>query len=60
MGIIHTARRYVKDEIVRKLREETLEERKRTNINATLSLRAEAQVDLNVVYHLTENIISYN
>jgi len=45
MGIIHTARRNVKDEIVRKMREEALEERKRSNINATLSLRDDAQVN---------------
>ncbi|XP_011644523.1 nuclear factor NF-kappa-B p100 subunit isoform X2 [Pogonomyrmex barbatus] len=44
MGIIHTARRNVKDEIVRKLREEALEERKRSNINANLSFREEAQI----------------
>lgn len=50
MGIIHTARRNVKDEIVRKLSEEILEKRKRTNINAILSLRDDAQVDLNAIY----------
>lgn len=44
MGIIHTARKNVKDEIVRKLRDETLEERKRLNINATLSFRDETQI----------------
>ncbi|KYN17918.1 hypothetical protein ALC57_09800 [Trachymyrmex cornetzi] len=44
MGIIHTARRHIKDEIVRKLREEALEERKRSNINATLNLRDDAQI----------------
>ncbi|XP_011051671.1 PREDICTED: nuclear factor NF-kappa-B p110 subunit isoform X2 [Acromyrmex echinatior] len=44
MGIIHTARRNVKDEIVRKLREEALEELKRSNINATLNLRDDAQI----------------
>ncbi|XP_018398619.1 PREDICTED: nuclear factor NF-kappa-B p100 subunit isoform X2 [Cyphomyrmex costatus] len=44
MGIIHTARRHIKDEIVRKLRDEALEERKRLNINATLSLRDDAQI----------------
>ncbi|XP_018307507.1 nuclear factor NF-kappa-B p105 subunit isoform X1 [Mycetomoellerius zeteki] len=44
MGIIHTARRHVKDEIVRKLREEALEERKRSNIDATLNLRDDAQI----------------
>ena len=50
MGIIHTARRHIKDEIVRKLREEILEERKRSNINATLNLRDDAQVNLNAIY----------
>jgi len=57
MGIIHTARRNVKDEIVRKLRDETLEERKRSNINATLSLRDDAQVDLDAVYHPENHFI---
>lgn len=47
MGIIHTARKNIKDEIVRKLRAEVLEERKRSNFNATLSLRDDAQVDFN-------------
>lgn len=51
MGIIHTAKRNVKDEIIRKLRKEALEERKRSNINATLNFRDDAQVDLNVIYH---------
>lgn len=47
MGIIHTARRNIKDEIVRKLSEEILENRRRTiNRNATLSLRDDAEVDL--------------
>ncbi|XP_026826885.1 nuclear factor NF-kappa-B p110 subunit isoform X2 [Ooceraea biroi] len=44
MGIIHTARKNVKDELVRKLRAEILEERRRLNINATLSVRDEAQI----------------
>lgn len=44
MGIIHTARKNIKDEIVRKLRAEVLEERKRSNFNATLSLRDDAQI----------------
>jgi len=50
MGIIHTARRHVKDEIVRKLREEALEKLKCSNINATLNLRDDAQVNLNAIY----------
>jgi hypothetical protein len=60
MGIIHTARKNVKDEIVRKLREETLEERKRSNINATLSFREETQVIPFTVLqnHLTQ-LVSY-
>ncbi|XP_011689448.1 PREDICTED: nuclear factor NF-kappa-B p100 subunit isoform X2 [Wasmannia auropunctata] len=44
MGIIHTARRNVKDELIQKLHYETLEERKRSNVNATLSVRDEAQI----------------
>lgn len=50
MGIIHTARRNVKDEIVRKLRDEVLEDRKRSNINATLSLRDDAQVNFVTIF----------
>ncbi|XP_070156251.1 nuclear factor NF-kappa-B p110 subunit isoform X2 [Polyergus mexicanus] len=44
MGIIHTARKNIKEEIIRKLCTATLEERKRSNINATLSLRDTAQI----------------
>lgn len=51
MGIIHTARKNIKEEIVRKLRAKTLEERRRSNINATLSLRDDAQVDFNTLYY---------
>lgn len=51
MGIIHTARKNIKDEIVRKLRAEALEERKRSNVNATLSIREDTQVDFNIFYH---------
>lgn len=54
MGIIHTARRNIKDEIVRKLSEEILEERRRTNRNATLTLRDDAQVDLNAIIFLSQ------
>ncbi|KYN36803.1 hypothetical protein ALC56_08594 [Trachymyrmex septentrionalis] len=59
MGIIHTARRHIKDEIVRKLREEILEERKRSNINATLNLRDDAQIKSDVAqYQKTINLNS--
>lgn len=51
MGIIHTARKNIKEEIIRKLCAAILEERKRSNINATLSLRDNAQVDFNTFYH---------
>lgn len=44
MGIIHTAKKHIKDELVRKLQFELLEERKRKNINAILSTRDEVQV----------------
>lgn len=44
MGIIHTARKNIKEEIIRKLCAAILEERKRSNINATLSLRDNAQI----------------
>lgn len=48
MGIIHTARKHIKDELVRKMRMQLLEERKRANINATISVREDAQVNLNL------------
>jgi len=54
MGIIHTAKRNVKDEIVRKLRVETLEDRKRSNIKATLSIRDEAEVHLSASFIITK------
>lgn len=44
MGIIHTARKYVKDELVRKMRFELQEKNRRKNVNATVSLREEAQI----------------
>lgn len=44
MGIIHTARKYIKDELVRKIRNELLTERRRTDRNAVISIRDEAQV----------------
>lgn len=44
MGIIHTARKYIKDELVRKMRIERLEERRRININANISIRDDAEV----------------
>ncbi|XP_046821433.1 nuclear factor NF-kappa-B p100 subunit isoform X2 [Vespa crabro] len=44
LGIIHTAKKHIKDELVRKLQFELLEERKRKNINATLSIRDEVQI----------------
>ncbi|XP_071645479.1 nuclear factor NF-kappa-B p110 subunit isoform X1 [Temnothorax longispinosus] len=58
MGIIHTARRHIKDEILRKLREEVLEERKRSNINATLSLRDDAQIRADVEQY--QKVINLN
>jgi len=54
MGIIHTAKRNVKDEIVRKLRVETLEDRRRSNIKATLSIRDEAEVYLSASFIVTK------
>ncbi|CAK9815825.1 Nuclear factor NF-kappa-B p110 subunit [Anthophora quadrimaculata] len=44
MGIIHTAKKYVRDELIRKMRREALEKSKRNNIEATLSTREEAQI----------------
>lgn len=60
MGIIHTARKNIKEEIVRKMQARTLEERKRSNINATLSLRDDAQVDFNILFCHLENCFLYN
>lgn len=58
MGIIHTAKKNVKEEIVRKLHAKTLEGRKLSNINATLRLRDDAQVDFNT-YFITSKIILF-
>lgn len=44
MGIIHTAKKHVRDELIRKMRMEALETKKWDNINATLNVREEAQV----------------
>ncbi|XP_072747604.1 nuclear factor NF-kappa-B p110 subunit isoform X2 [Anoplolepis gracilipes] len=58
MGIIHTARKNIKDEIVRKMRAEILEERKRTNLNATITVRDEAQIKVDAENH--QKIINLN
>ncbi|XP_011867191.1 PREDICTED: nuclear factor NF-kappa-B p100 subunit isoform X2 [Vollenhovia emeryi] len=59
MGIIHTARKYVKEEVVRKLRDEILEERKRTNMNAFLSFRDDAQIKIDAeLYQKSLNLNS--
>ena len=58
MGIIHTARKNIKEEIVRKMQARTLEERKRSNINATLSLRDDAQIKADAEHY--QKIINLN
>ncbi|XP_032670815.1 nuclear factor NF-kappa-B p100 subunit isoform X2 [Odontomachus brunneus] len=47
MGIIHTARKHIKDELVRKMRNEHLENCRRTNRNAIISIRDDAQIKAN-------------
>ena len=44
MAIIHTAKRHIRDELIKKMRLEALEKKKNTNIKATLNSREEAQV----------------
>lgn len=54
MGIIHTAKKHVRDELIRKMRIEALERNKRSNIKATISTREEAQVcDFIILYMST-------
>lgn len=58
MGIIHTAKKNVKEEIVRKLHAKTLEGRKLSNINATLRLRDDAQIKADAEHY--QKIINLN
>ncbi|PBC34834.1 nuclear factor NF-kappa-B p100 subunit isoform X1 [Apis cerana] len=44
MAIIHTAKKYIRDELIRKIKKNTLEVKKRENINATLSTIEEAHI----------------
>ncbi|XP_012346984.1 nuclear factor NF-kappa-B p110 subunit [Apis florea] len=44
MAIIHTAKKYIRDELIRKIKRNTLEMKKRENINATLSTIEEAHI----------------
>lgn len=44
MAIIHTAKRHIRDELIKKMRLEALEKKKNTNIKAILNSREEAQV----------------
>mgnify|MGYP004603322395 CR=1 FL=1 len=44
MAIIHTAKRNIRDELIKKMRLEALEKKKNANIEATLNAREEAQV----------------
>ncbi|XP_031826940.1 nuclear factor NF-kappa-B family member relish isoform X2 [Nomia melanderi] len=44
MGIIHTAKKHVREELIKKLRNEQLEKKKRENGIDTLSIREEAQI----------------
>ena len=51
MGIIHTAKKNMKDEITRKKKLEIIEEKKRSNQNPTITTREE----LDVCYSLLKN-----
>ncbi|XP_053994187.1 nuclear factor NF-kappa-B p100 subunit isoform X1 [Hylaeus volcanicus] len=51
MGIIHTAKKHVRDELIRKMRSKALEEKKWENINATLTTREEAQIKADAEYY---------
>ncbi|XP_017791492.1 PREDICTED: nuclear factor NF-kappa-B p110 subunit [Habropoda laboriosa] len=51
MGIIHTAKKYVRDELIRKMRREALERSKKNNIGPTLSAREEAQIKADAEYY---------
>ncbi|XP_034190920.1 nuclear factor NF-kappa-B family member relish isoform X1 [Osmia lignaria lignaria] len=51
MGIIHTAKKHVRDELIRKMRIEALERNKRSNIKATISTREEAQIKADAEYY---------
>lgn len=44
MGIIHTAKKHIKDELIKKMRMDAIERNRRKDINATISTREEAQV----------------
>ncbi|XP_014468194.1 PREDICTED: nuclear factor NF-kappa-B p100 subunit isoform X2 [Dinoponera quadriceps] len=58
MGIIHTARKYIKDELVKKMRNKLLEERRRANINA-ISIRDDAEIKSNAeIYQKSMNLNS--
>ncbi|XP_015438643.1 PREDICTED: nuclear factor NF-kappa-B p110 subunit [Dufourea novaeangliae] len=48
MGIIHTARKHVREELIKKMRKEALEKNKRKHASATLSTREEAQIKADV------------
>lgn len=50
MAIIHTAKKYIRDELIRKIKRNTLEIKKRENINATLSTIEEAHVFYFIIY----------
>ena len=51
MGIIHTAKKHVREELIKKMQMEALEKRRRKNINATLSTREEAQIKADADYY---------
>ncbi|KAL2733845.1 nuclear factor NF-kappa-B p100 subunit isoform X1 [Vespula squamosa] len=59
MGIVHTAKKHVKDELIRKLQLEVLEERKRKNMEPTLSIRDEVQIKADAdIYQKSINLNS--
>ncbi|XP_026673518.1 nuclear factor NF-kappa-B p110 subunit isoform X2 [Ceratina calcarata] len=59
MAIIHTAKKNVKDEIIRKLQRQFLEERRKQNPNATLNIRDTAEIKTKAEsYHKFVNLNS--
>ncbi|XP_043507342.1 nuclear factor NF-kappa-B p105 subunit isoform X1 [Frieseomelitta varia] len=51
MAIIHTAKRHIRDELIKKMRLEALEKKKNTNIKAILNSREEAQIKVDADHY---------
>ncbi|XP_015591456.1 nuclear factor NF-kappa-B p100 subunit isoform X2 [Cephus cinctus] len=46
MGIIHTAKKHIKDELITKMKLEALEKARRSNVDANLTIREETQIKM--------------